>query len=141
MSSGAGGVGYEALRLRLELRIEPLLWRGQPITRDEAEAILAAATVEPPPRAAPLLQPAQQPAPRAPVGLREVPPELQAARLASCAICEHRRGDGAAARCGLCGCGAELLVLTARPWHKCPADRWPEFVEPRSVLERPPRDR
>jgi hypothetical protein len=63
-------------------------------------------------------------------------PELQAARLAACEVCDHLRPEDR--RCGVvrgCGCGCPVDDKAQRLLEVCPDDRWPSIQPPRLVRE------
>ena len=59
----------------------------------------------------------------------QAPAEVAGRRLAICQGCEHRAGEGAAARCRLFGCCHKDLVQTVQlAFQQCPAGRWPRWL-------------
>ncbi|GAB4134079.1 MAG: hypothetical protein Kow0040_17300 [Thermogutta sp.] len=67
-------------------------------------------------------------------GAKAAPPELIEARLAECALCEHRISEGGKWRCALCGCylvGGVAGSGGKAEWldQECPIGRWPAAVE------------
>jgi len=63
------------------------------------------------------------------------PEEVAAGRRAICEGCEHRAGEGAAARCRLFGCCHKDLSQTVKlAFQQCPAGRWPRRVPNTLIL-------
>lgn len=63
-------------------------------------------------------------------GFRQAPPELVAARLATCRACPHYRPSDR--RCSRCGCGTQPKAAIRS--SECPDGRWPSPESPQEPL-------